>query len=318
MTLPPELNRFAHLQFIKKRGHNEWSAECPRCGDVGHVGSDWPDRFRMWGGKNARGWCRACQYFEWADDGQFVSPMAKMRIMQEHKQRVAAERERVRRKIHKMQEEAYWKGFHDAMTETERKHWRKEGIPDGIQDWFTLGYLNDKIYMHNDEKMHSPALSIPFDKAGEIVNVQFKLLSPAPNAGKYRFTSNLPPAYFLTEPKRELKGNALVVEGAKKAIILWMHVGEQFDHVIGLPSKYPPRDMLDDLAKFSQVTLMLDPDAYTDETEHAPCSAHKIANNVDTEVRVVQTFTKPDDIIVLHGGSASDIKSLIRQARPVS
>lgn len=316
-TLPPELHRFSRLQFIKKRGHNEWSAECPRCGDVGHVGTDWPDRFRMWGGKGARGWCRGCQHFEWADEGQSISPLAKKRIEREHKQRVAQERERVRSKIERLQQEAYWRGYHDGMTEEHRALWREEGIPDEAQDWFTLGYVAEKTYYHDDHKHTCPALSIPYNNSGRIVNVQFKLLNPVHNAGKYRFTHSLPPAMFFAEPEKEPGGSALVVEGAKKAIILFLHLGHRFDHVIGLPSKYPTQDMTDYLSNYDTVHLTLDPDAFTDEREDSPNSATRIATAIDSEVRVVQLFDKPDDYIVKHGGTARDLHNMILQGRPI-
>lgn len=311
MHLPPELDRFSDLPDLKYRGNNEWSAAHVGCpvGPGLHGGPS--DRLRLFGagnGTNARVWCRRCNWFEWADQ---ESPTPLMRLKATSLQRQYAHREsqRLSRRIKELQERAYWRGYHDAMQDSQRKQWRSEGISDDLQDYFQLGYTPDRTFSNGEQTFHSPALTIPiFDKGWEAINIQYRLLNPPEGAGKYRFTAGLPAPLYLTDPDNGIGGKCLLVEGAKKAIVTYANVGHEFDSVVAVPSKMPPASMLDKLSACDMVYVALDPDAYDDE------SARRLGTLISPPVRYVRLPVKPDDLFVRYGGEAKDFMSFVQQS----
>lgn len=321
--LPAELSRWSNLQFVRKRGVDEYSAECPQCGDYGHIGNSWPDRFRMFtakDGRNGRGWCRSCGLFEWADSDNDHRPTpVQIQEANEERARLAnLERERIQAKISKLQESNYWQGWHDAMNERERRMWREQGIPDSMQDWFRLGYTPDKEFYYQDELRHSSALTIPIFGAGwKAVNVQYRLINPPDPADKYRFTAGLPAPLYLTDPDCEPSGPTLLVEGAKKAIVTFMHLGHRYA-VVAVPSKTPPQSLIDQLKDCDPVYIMLDPDAYIAQKAKdgriLRPAVKRIAALLGQRARAVRLPAKPDDLVNTYGYSAVSFERFIRQA----
>lgn len=319
--LHPDLAaRWGNLPAVRYQGNNEWSAACPRCGDSGHIGSDEPDRFRMWApeaGKNGRGWCRSCGFFEWADAGETAgtpSPEA-LAAAQAERERLALEnRERVRQKIEAIEKSAYWRGYHDAMTAEQRRIWNGRGVCDYLVDYYSLGYRTDYTLAWNGQEYVTPALTIPHYGPGwRLTNVQYRLQQPPPGAGKYRQTASLPAAMFRTEPEEPLTGAVLIVEGAIKSIVLYQHLGVAplgFPlAIVGIPSKMPSGSMIAELAGAEPVYLLLDPDAYADG------SAGRVATKLGRErVRIAKTPVKPDDLITMYGGEASDLINFLKTA----
>lgn len=320
--LHPDLQRrWGHLRFTQAQGRNEWSAECPECGDAGHIGNDKPDRFRMWGpepGKGPRGWCRSCGYFSWADEGMedrsSPSPEAIAAAKAERERLAAHERERMRSKIEAIRESAYWKGWHDAMGEQERGVWHGRGICDYLIDYYSLGYRTDYTCYYSGEEWRTPALTIPHYEAGwKLANIQYRLQEVPPDGGKYRQTAGLPAAMFRTEPEDDLAGAVLVVEGAIKSIVLYQHLGRRFlgynIHIVGIPSKTPSADMLAELEDAEPIYLALDPDAY-----EPGGAAERVGRKLGDRTRFVHFPDKPDDLIVEYGLTGDDLLKYLRRA----
>lgn len=304
--LPTSLARFSGLANLKYRGTNEWSAACPRCGGE--------DRFRLWDQDqtgNARAWCRRCQHFEWADQDQ-PQELDPVRIKEaEELRREYARREelRLQEKIAKLRESAYWQGYHDAMRDYERGLWRAEGIADSLQDYFKLGFVAQRTFNDGDNQFVRSAMTIPiFDKDWEAVNVQYRIMEPPPGVGKYRFTAGLPAPLYLTDPETALDGPTLVVEGAKKAIITYAHMGHKIA-VVAVPSKSPGTALVERLAQCDPVYIGLDPDAYTDGR-----SAKRFGDALGERARFVRFPAKPDDMIHKYGLRTDDMMRYIDQA----
>lgn len=328
--LPPELAaKWGHLPFIKYHGNGEFSAACPRCGDSGHIGSDPPDRFRMFSpepGKNARGWCRACSFFAWADEGEDYSrpsPEAIAAAQAERERLAAEELERTKAKLRAIQASPFWREWHEQMTAGQRAEWHRQGVIDYFIDYYQLGWVSDHTYFHAGQFYHSPAMTIPHYEAGDenwrLANIQYRLVEPARGAGKYRMTKDLPAALFRTEPDEPLTGAVLVVEGAKKAIVTYTHLGSQplgeRLSIVAIPSKTPSDALLSPLAGADLVYLGLDPDAYVPPRNSPMPAAQSIAQRLGQErVRYVHFPAKPDDLIVQYGLDGDALKKYLRAA----
>jgi hypothetical protein len=70
VSLPPEFSELnGKVDFVIKRGHNEYSSSCPQCGGFVHQDGSYPDRFRLFIASEATGkplgWCRSCGFTFW-------------------------------------------------------------------------------------------------------------------------------------------------------------------------------------------------------------------------------------------------------------
>ena len=323
--LPQELRRFAGLHDLVYRADGEWSSACPQCGGGGGGRSDESDRFRLFAANNqhnARVWCRRCNHFEWAEIGNAAAtPRMSAKSQEERLGLQRAEEIRLKDKIAKLQHDAYWRGYHDRMEDTQRELWREEGINNGLQDWFSLGYVAEKNFKSKGDPFASSALTIPYFSTGKnVVNMQYRLLKPPRGVGKYRFTYGLPQALFLTEPSRHLSGDVVIVEGAKKAIVTWAQIGEIFT-VIGLPSKSPPKKLIDELELCGNIYLALDPDAYYSTRARngkiIKPSVNRIAKMIEGRGRLVKLPAKADDFFTIYGGTREQFIHYLHGSRPI-
>ena len=315
--LPQELQHFSHLSDLQYRGSNEWSSACPRCGGGGKR-HDKSDRLRLFAATakySARIWCRRCSHFEWAD-AQTSKPADPVKIKETEELRVEmAQREerRLRAKIEELQRLAYWDGWHDAMQDQHRQLWRNEGISDGLQDYFRLGYVGQRQFYNGERPFNSAAMTIPiFDVGWQAVNVQYRIIQPPRNVGKYRFTAGLPAPLYLTDPDTEPSGPTILVEGAKKAIVLYAHLGHKFA-VVAVPSKMPGAQLIKRLGNCDPVYVTLDPDAYIAGKGIKP-AVNRLVSMLRGRVRVVKLPVKPDDLFTRFGGTADDFINFTRQA----
>ena len=308
-------NKWATLGYLVQRTKDEWSSACPRCGDAGHIWTsqdDVPDRFRMFLDGAARGWCRGCNHFEFAEKGT-ISPAQVSKYKDEARQRAVAERLRVKEKIEILELHAEWRGFHAAMKDKDREHWREAGINDAAQDWWELGYNPEYTYKHGDALYISPALTIPYFKEGHVVNVQSRLLEAEPTAGKYRFSPGLPVALYYPDKDNLPFGTCLIVEGGKKAMIAYLHLAgsaKVADSIVGLPSKYLSDSHIPAFKNCDQFILALDPDAHTDGTIER--NAEKLGFS---RTKIATLPTKIDDFIVKYGATGDNVARFIKDAR---
>lgn len=312
--LPIDLQRrWGHLPDIRQRGSNEWSAACPQCGGAHGARRDPSDRFRMFAGDGAtgaRGWCRQCHYFAFADDDQQRPNPDQIRVATaERLKLVEAENRRIKDKLQRIADADFWKRWHDDMEPKHRELWHKQGIIDDFIEYYKLGYCANHTTFYNGLEWHSPTMTIPHYGPGwKLVNIQHRLLNPPEPGDKYRQMSGVPSAMFLTEPDTPLTGGVLVVEGAKKAIVTYTHIDPNLDlTVIAVPSKTPSADMLEMLDNAEPVYLALDPDAYNGHVQN-------IGLKLGDRVRFVHLPAKIDDLFVLYGLEGKDLNKYIKRA----
>lgn len=310
--LPQELHqRWGNLRFIRQRTSNTWSSECPICRDSGHFGNDDPDRFTMWAAelnKGARGWCRACSYFSWADEDNRLSREQIELATQERIRLLEQENKRIKEKIQRIADADFWRRWHDEMTVPQRELWHREGINDWAIETYSLGYCNQYRTWYKGREWQSPSMTIPhYGHNWQIRNIQHRLLIPPQPNDKYRNTAGIPMTLFLTEPGEELTGPVLMIEGAKKSIVVYLNLGHKIQ-VNAFPSKTPSPEMLDQLSNCDPIYLALDPDSYDGQ-------AQKIGERLGLErVRFVHFPEKPDDMIVRYGIDRNRIWRYVEKA----
>jgi hypothetical protein len=281
------------------------------------VGKDWPDRLRLFGpepGRDARAWCRACGHFEFArNDGWTISEAERKRIEEERTRLANLERLRVKKMVARIEETAFWRGYHEAMTDDQRGLWTAEGIPPSAQDWWELGYKPDyTAYDEDDGTITVPSMTIPFFAQADerhIANVQFRLLEKTPG-GKYRFLKDLPVPLFHTDHTQRLQGRILLVEGAKKAMVAFLHMGEQFDAVVASPTKHLAWHHLPEFKECDEIVIVFDPDAI--HQGQSLLAAKKLGKSRSL---IASLPAKLDDMFVKYGAGAADVMRYLNQAR---
>lgn len=325
VVLPPELQVWSHLRFVRKRGRYEYSSECPVCGDSGHMrGSGTPDRFRMFAegnnGRPAGGWCRQCGHFQWANSEYDRDPIKMLQVEIERKRLAKEQQDRMQRKIERIAESEYWRGWHEAMGTHERQLWEAEGIPASLQNYWELGYKDDHQFFVDDYECHSPAMTIPYfvpsADGRQIATIQYRLLDPPEPSDKYRFTAELSAPLYLPDAYQLPYGSTLLVEGGKKAMIAWLHLGDRFQTVAAIPSKYPSQAQLDSLNDCEPIIVAIDPDG-NERLKDGSSHAERIVEKLGAERCLIAHLPeKIDDMIVKYGVSPDDVYGFIRSARP--
>lgn len=314
--LPPELERrWGMLPFIRQHGNNEWSSACPKCGDSGHAGHDAPDRFRMFSGEHARGWCRRCGYQEFADSDKknfVVTPEMRAQWLAERVAREQAELKKATHALELLKREAQWVKWHEDMTLAQRDIWHVKGVPDWAIDYYQLGYCPHKSVWSSGSEFDTPTMTIPVYAPGwDLVNIRHRLLNPIDPNDKYRpDRAGIPAQLYLTNPDEKPSGQVILVEGEIKSIVVYDRLGDYKTQVIGLPGKNPRDDLLAKLSDCDRVWIVLDPDA----ARQAFDIGRKLGNK---RARIVTLPCKPDDAFTMFGAEPQDFRAAMRYGRMV-
>lgn len=157
-----------------------------------------------------------------------------------------------------------WETYHAQLDESGRQWWRESGVSDEWQDFWQLGYKPEHTFMQRGELYQRPAYTIPkFDLGFEPVNIDFRLVDPPLGVGKYRPFYGLPSRSFIARPdlpNLTTDGRLVIVEGAKKAMVLASQLGVQ---VVGIPGCKSWLDLMPLVSAHNprQIVVVLDPDA---------------------------------------------------------
>jgi len=324
IPLPTELaEQWARNADIRYRGNDEWSSACPYCNPGGRGGRDPSDRFRMFStGGPPRGWCRSCDRKVMAKsaDGHMITKEEKEAARAKYFEWLQVENKRLRDKIKWLQDQGFWRRWHDTMNETAKEMWRRHGIEDSMANIHHLGYTMERY------PDCGGALTVPYMHHDEIQTLQYRLMIPPNGDDKYRFEQGTKAAWFYPWPDDEIGDVVLVVEGAKKAMVVWQTIAKSHaltfrGHdvtVIGSPSKHVPNKMLEQLDNTKMVIWLLDPDAYV-APDKGVSAMLRNAQAVGVEKsRQILTVDKIDDMILAHDGiNGKRIQNMVNQASPV-
>lgn len=207
-----------------------------------------------------------------------------------------------------IEKERRWMSYHDNLDEAARSWWISQGIEPEWQDWWKLGYVAERGFEHNDEVFTRPAFTIPkFDLGWHFTNIDYRIVNPPENVGKYRPIAGLPAAFFLSRPDmKQFSDEVFIVEGSKKAMVLGLRKGLLHNTVIGIPGKSAWAGVEERVKPCGRVWIILDPDAIE--------WAHKLGRAIGSAARIVELPTKIDDAILHYGLSWPRFQGALRQA----
>jgi hypothetical protein len=220
--------------------------------------------------------------------------------------------EEAQKAVEELRKARKWLEDHDSMTDAARGLWRKRGIPDDWQNYWSLGYRENFTYFYDNAPHSSPTLSIPlfqpFDD--EPSQVKHRLLNPVNPRDKYRpERKGLEALPFLGD--RDLPIDAsdrvIIVEGEIKAAVTFLTLDHALWQVIGLPGKDAWRKIIPSLAGTDAV-IILDPDAKKDACDFARAIGG---------AKVVDLPEKIDDLIIKHRLSGQWLETIFHNARMV-
>lgn len=326
--LPPELAKWSNLpwlRYVGRPGKDEWHAACPQCGETDHKnGTGKPNRFHIHPtdrGGPACGVCRKCGYFEWGDDQKLSDPEK----VKAYRARLAQLDEEARKfhegRLQWLNSATWWRDCHDNMTRDQRKLWRGQGIADWAIDFHGLGFSSG-------EKRGGPALTIPYwdNTMSALKTLQFRLLEPPDESDRYRFISGTYASWFFPWPTDEIGPVVLVLEGAKKSLVVYDMVRDGLRYrgkpltIVATPSKEPKSEMVAELDKAETIIWLLDPDA----TKPTIANGRELPPSMDRNVLlagkdrslVAWLPEKVDDLILAGHLDAPGFQAVINQAGP--
>ena len=271
-SLPPEWECLAGKVHGVKRTGDEWHSSCPVCGAEGHKNpGERPDRFVMWVDDKPRAWCRHSgrMFFpDQFDDGRYERPDPETieRTRQKQLEKELRQKRIAERAIAHLRNEQLWELYHDSLGDVGRAYWQARGVPDSMQDWWQLGWIQEKEFWTGNKYVCSAA-SIPlFGPKWEAMNIKYRL-EPAPEyGGKYRVHAKTGYAFlWRAMPEMDLAGkHAIVVEGEIKAMVAFARLDDSAACVVAIPGTNPGPNIVDELRTAERVTLVMDPGAKLD------------------------------------------------------
>lgn len=313
-SLPPEFAGLSSkVHYVHKTSREELHSSCPHCGGSPHPSGEWPDRFIIFLTGKPRAWCRRCNYtwFPDMDNPNWKPDLEQMkRWNAEREERMMTEMRKAERALTLLRQEKLWLSYHLQMTDEARKWWIDQGVPKEWQDFWKLGYTDEKLFKVHEEAYTSPAYTIPkFDFGWIPTNIDYRLLNPPLGAGKYRPLPDLPAAYFLSRPdKTQWDDEVFIVEGSKKAMVLGIRKAVVKLQVVGIPSKNSWAGIeTRGLGEVGRVWVILDPDALE-------VWAIQLARKIGDNARLVTLPVKVDDGILCYHLDGRAFQSALRQA----
>lgn len=305
-TLPPEFQELSGIvNYVVKRTNNEYSGSCPQCGGNVHKSGEPPDRFRMWVVSNygkPLAWCRHCS-FTWTPNKGKKPSKEEIETWRNEQIRVEQERkEAAERALELLNNERIWEKFYLNNNQYSKQLFSERGIAESWVNYLQLGLIADytvKTRNNGDwEHYHSPAISIPVWNVGGVVqNVKLRVTNPRTSADRYRNWYEQGQSYlYVPLYDLPLSGTGVLVEGEFKAIAMEQALDNPKLRVVGVQSKSPSQDVLEQLKNLDLIYVWLDPDAFEKKKGESP--VERMCRMLGKErVRVIQSTSKCDDII---------------------
>lgn len=324
-TLPAIFSMYAsQVQYVQKRGPNQWTSTCPKCGGSPHQDGTLPDRcFWTPVGRNgkASGYCRKCETTFWTDskredDANLDPTERRLRAIEEEQQRQKDEQraqremlerhERYIRELQAYRDGEIWQRYHDQMGNAGRQYWSRErGLSEFWQDFWQLGYWPNSVW-------GVPTATIPiFGKGWEPVNMKHRLIGS--DRGKYRYEVKgaAAPPLFLCDPAADIAGHVYAIEGELKAAVTYSRLQDAKAVIVGLPGIESNATTIAPLLNADRVTLVVDPGAKRQGIE----MARKIGLD---KCWLLEPPFKIDDGLLAANATAGEVRRLLRSADRIS
>lgn len=218
--------------------------------------------------------------------------------------------------------EEIWNAYHRKMNQENRTWWAERGIRPDWQDYFELGYTNDKVYRGKDGQLHhSPAYTIPyFHTRHTFKTIQYRLQNPERPQDRYRFEHGLKATYYQTAHDEPLQDHVIICEGAIKSMVAFIYgnTGEGVS-VLGVPAKETSGGVVEVVRERKRVWICLDPDCWikpagaSDTWVPAPI---KLAQQIGKAAKIVRLPAKVDDMM-LNGLNEVAWKRILKNTRGI-
>jgi hypothetical protein len=198
-------------------------------------------------------------------------------------------------------------------------YWFSEGIAPHTIKRYKLGYCpNFPLWQDGKIAEYVPSYVIPYFHYGELVSIRHRLKDREGDKYRPEF-ANLPAQLFNIDCLDELEfsalepGEACLVEGEKKALVL----GQHSIQAVGLPGveawKKHGAEWLPLFRDVSTLYIILDPNA---ETQSREITATFNGNGISA--LMVTTPQKVDDMFVKYGCTLPDFLRIIQQGRKIA
>lgn len=306
--LPPVFADYSP-RYTQRVSETEWSSTCPACGGDVHPDGEWPDRCRWFTRGKIVGWCRQCHSLFWPGKHPNLEGLETWRKEQE-----AREEQRKRsaeRALEGLRRERFWLRYHEEMGDTGREYWERRGVPRSFQDWWQLGYCQDRSFYLSGQNYITDSATIPIFAPGwKAHNVKHRLIEAPSNHGKYRYELRSQ-RYSLwhANPELGLSGSVCAVEGEIKAMVVFAKLDDAATNVVGLPGATLSKEMLALFDDVERVTLVMDPDA----RKQAWAIVKRLGRK---RCRVLIPPMKIDDGIIASHMTKRELGALMRTAVP--
>jgi len=216
--------------------------------------------------------------------------------------------EQAQRALEELQKAGKWLQYHNNLNDYSRAMWRFQGIPDEWQDFWKLGYSSACPTYRQSPSMTIPIYAINED---EPINIRHRLINPPTPYDKYRpETAGLASMPFYADMTLPLSvaDRVIVVEGEKKAAVLYLTLDRALWQVIGIPGKQSWGSIAPLLEGRKDTVIVFDPDAKLE--------AVQMARSIGG-ARVVDLPEKLDDMIVNYQLDNKWAESILNNARKI-
>jgi len=286
--------KIKQLPGYKKSGDEAHSA-CPFCGTG-------KDRFVYWE-EDGNYYCRQCETKGFVTDAPGGwSPEEREKFRADAEERARLRREQQRQAIEAMGAcHDLAQQYHDRMN-GQRRFWHEKGLADATIDAHMLGYS-----AQCPTYRESPSWTIPVFFRGKLLNIRHRLASPPTPGDKYRpERAGLPAVMFNADMLTNPQEFVVLVEGEIKAMVL----SQAGFPAVGIPgaSIFPDR-WVQWFGKQKRVYVALDPGAER-------CAA-EITQMIGARARLCSFPVKPDDFLVLYGGTLAQMKEYLQMGRKI-
>ena len=313
--LPPIFGQYnSVVRYIQKRSSVRYTSTCPSCGGGVHPDGEWPDRCVWFLNGKPCGWCSRCNTLFWPDNApnwQPPSPAELEHWRREREQEELARLEEANRRLALLRSHRLYEKYHDMMDEQARQWWLKRGIPADYQAFWKLGWEADTT------RWGCPSATIPlFDASWNILNIKHRLTDE--RKGRYRYhVPGLPAPPFLCNPDADMSGQIIAIEGEIKAAVCYVALDDSHACIVGLPGTQVSPLIKEQLSQAERITVVLDPGADQPAADGWSPMGRLVSELGRERCAVLIPPCKIDDLILRIRATKWEVRTLLRQARPV-
>lgn len=207
-----------------------------------------------------------------------------------------SQKEQLKTVVKRLENDAYWQGYHNGMTHAQRAEWYKFGMNDQLINHLKLGYLPKKVDGETGEISES-ALVVPYiGLDGKVTNVEYRYQD-----GSYSYENTIEtPLYYVPDILPQDHSGILLWEDSLTAVSAYLQFGNIAD------GKYQfaalPHAALHD-APEGEFTVIISPDSKGNDLRPLKGKSRFLR------------LPLPVDTMIKHGVTTQQLEGYLRQAK---